>query len=150
MQFRSSIFFLFAILCALIGSVSSSASNSDEELPKLRIGITKKIPAEDCKRKARAGDMVAVHYTGSFLDGNVFDSSVQRGTPLTFPLGKGNVIAGWDQGILGMCIGEQRKLTIPPHLAYGKNGAGSVIPPDATLVFTTELVDILGYKHDEL
>lgn len=105
-------------------------------------GILKKISPEDCTAKARKGDTVSVHYTGKLEDGTVFDSSVERGQPIQFPLGTGRVIPGWDQGILGMCVGEKRKLTIPPHLAYGKQGAGRVIPPDSTLIFTTELVSI--------
>lgn len=112
---------------------------------KLQIGILKK--ADSCTRKAKAGDTVSVHYVGKLQDGTVFDSSLDRGQPITFPLGVGRVIQGWDQGILGMCIGEKRKLTIPSHLAYGKQGAGK-IPPDATLVFTTELVDIEGVEKD--
>lgn len=115
-----------------------------DELPKLRIGILKRIPAAECTRTARNGDTVAVHYTGKLEDGTVFDSSVDRGTPIEFPLGVGRVIPGWDQGILGMCVGEKRRLTIPPHLGYGSSGAGNAIPPDATLVFTTELVSING------
>lgn len=112
---------------------------------KLQIGVLRK--ADSCTRKAKAGDTVSVHYVGKLQDGTIFDSSLERGTPITFPLGVGRVIQGWDQGILGMCVGEKRKLTIPSHLAYGKQGAGK-IPPDATLVFTTELMDIEGAKHD--
>lgn len=130
------------VLLALVLAVSVLAA--DKDLPKLRIGITKKVPAEDCPRKARMGDTVSVHYTGKLEDGSVFDSSYKRDMPIEFPLGVGRVIQGWDQGVLGMCIGEKRKLTIPSHLGYGKQGAGSVIPPDATLYFTTELVAING------
>lgn len=80
----------------------------------------------------------------------MFDSSLKPGrTPLEFGLGLGQVIKGWDRGLLGMCIGEKRKLTIPPHLAYGSGGAGSAIPPDSTLVFTTELIGIKGYDPEE-
>lgn len=94
---------------------------------------------------------MSVHYTGSLKsDGTVFDSSLSRGEPITFPLGTGRVIKGWDQGILGMCIGEKRKLTIPPELGYGSRGAGGVIPPNADLVFTVELVDIAHETRDEL
>ena len=114
-------------------------------------GILKKIPAEQCKRKARAGDYIKVDYTGSLLDGTVFDSSLRPGrTPLEFGLGLGQVIPGWDRGLIGMCIGEKRKLTIPSHLAYGSAGAGASIPPDATLVFTTELIGIQGYEPEEV
>lgn len=91
-----------------------------------------------------------MHYTGSLSsDGSVFDSSLQR-EPISFELGVGRVIKGWDQGVLGMCVGERRKLTIPSHLGYGKRGAGGVIPPDAELTFTVELVGIAGEPKDEL
>lgn len=134
---------LVVLLCVLASIVFAA-----EDLPKLRIGITKKVPEEKCTRKARSGDTVQVHYEGRLEDGTQFDSSYDRGQPLEFPLGVGRVIQGWDQGVLGMCIGEKRKLTIPPHLGYGKRGAGAVIPPDATLIFKTELVAINGDTGD--
>jgi FK506-binding protein 2 len=137
------LFQLFALVLAIVGLAFA------EELPKLKIGVLHKVPPAECTRKARNGDTVSVHYTGKLEDGTVFDSSVERGTPIDFPLGVGRVIQGWDQGILGMCIGEKRKLTIPPHLGYGSSGAGNVIPPDATLVFTTELISINGQTEFE-
>ena len=92
--------------------------------------------------QAATGRVVSVHYTGRLKDGKVFDSSVTRGDPITFPLGKGNVIKGWDEGIALMKVGGKAQLIIPPGLAYGESGAGGVIPPNATLVFDVELVDV--------
>lgn len=92
--------------------------------------------------QAEAGKTVSVHYTGKFQDGKVFDSSVSRGEPITFQLGKGKVIKGWDEGIALMKVGGKAQLIIPPQLGYGERGAGGVIPPNATLVFDVELVDV--------
>ncbi len=90
---------------------------------------------------ADTGNTVSVHYTGTLLDGTKFDSSV-GGQPFSFTLGEGRVIAGWEQGVLGMQKGEKIKLTIAPELGYGATGAGGVIPPNATLIFEVELLEI--------
>jgi peptidyl-prolyl cis-trans isomerase A (cyclophilin A) len=92
--------------------------------------------------QAEAGKTVSVHYTGYFQVGKVFDSSISRGEPISFQLGKGKVIKGWDEGIALMKVGGKAQLVIPPDLAYGERGAGGVIPPNATLVFDVELVDV--------
>jgi FKBP-type peptidyl-prolyl cis-trans isomerase FkpA len=91
--------------------------------------------------EAKSGDTVDIHYTGSFPEGEVFDSSKGR-SPLTFRLGSGGVIQGFDMAVMGMKVGGKRRATIPPEYGYGSRGAGGVIPPNATLVFEVELIRI--------
>ncbi|MEZ4211917.1 MAG: FKBP-type peptidyl-prolyl cis-trans isomerase [Nitrospira sp.] len=93
-------------------------------------------------REAVAGNHATVHYTGWLTNGTKFDSSVDRRDPFSFPIGSGKVIKGWDEGVAGMKVGGKRKLTIPPQLGYGARGAGGVIPPNATLVFEVELLEV--------
>ncbi len=107
------------------------------EVPKVKIEDTQ--PGTGAA--AKDGDQITVNYTGKLQDGTVFDSSVGK-TPFQFTLGAGQVIPGWDQGLLGMKVGGKRTLTIPPSLAYGEQGAGGVIPPNATLIFDVELISI--------
>ena len=100
------------------------------------------IEQEGSGDSAEVGMSVSVHYTGRLEDGTEFDSSIPRGQPFTFTLGAGQVIKGWDLGVEGMKIGEKRNLVIPPHLGYGIRGAGATIPPNATLIFDIELLEL--------
>lgn len=109
---------------------------------KTQSGLEYEQLAEGAGDVAKVGDTVEVHYTGWLTDGTQFDSSVDRGQPFSFTLGQRRVIAGWEEGLEGMNIGGKRKLTIPPQLGYGSQGAGGVIPPDAVLVFEVELLGI--------
>lgn len=109
------------------------------EASKLKIGVKKRV--ENCTEKSRKGDLLSMHYTGTLTDGTEFDSSIPRGDPFKFKLGSGQVIKGWDQGLLGMCKGEKRRLVIPPELGYGSRDMGK-IPSDSTLIFEVELLDI--------
>ncbi|GAA6082409.1 peptidyl-prolyl cis-trans isomerase FKBP10 [Tachysurus ichikawai] len=96
-----------------------------------------------CGREVQVGDYVRYHYNGSFPDGRIFDSSEHKGMPLVVPVGlDSKVIPGLDRGVVGMCVNERRKITIPPHLGYGISGAGTMIPSDATLVFDVLLLDV--------
>ena len=104
---------------------------------------------------ASIGNRVSVHYEGMLANGDVFDASRPRGKPFSFEIGAGQVIGGWEQGVPGMKVGEIRKLTIPPKLGYGARGAGNVIPPNATLIFKIELLDVsepitLGQANPEM
>ena len=106
-------------------------------------GMKIEIVKEGTGEGAKAGDLVTVNYTGTLLDGTKFDSSLNPGrTPFEFTLGQNRVIQGWELGVLGMKVGEKRKLTIPPELAYGPQGAGGIIGPNATLNFEIDLLKI--------
>merc|ERR1712142_882040 len=105
-----------------IRAVSLVASAEKSKVTKLQIGVKKRV--ENCEMKSRKGDKLSMHYTGTLhSDGSQFDSSYDRGDPLSFTLGAGQVIKGWDQGLLAMCVGEKRKLVIPADLGYGDSGA---------------------------
>ena len=113
-----------------------------ETLPVFPEGLKVEDLITGTGEEATNGDLVTAHYLGTLQDGTKFDSSYDRGQPFQFLLGAGQVIQGWDLGVLGMKVGGKRKLTISPDLAYGSTGAGNKIPPNATLFFEIELVDI--------
>jgi len=127
-----SFFVLLAILTLFSGNLAFSSEN------ELKITIEQNGSGDS----AETGMSVSVHYTGKLEDGTVFDSSIPRGQPFTFTLGAGQVIKGWDLGVEGMKLGEKRSLVIPPHLGYGIRGAGATIPPNATLIFDIELLEV--------
>ena len=156
-------------------TVHCNNNNNDKKVTKLQIGIKKRV--DDCQRRASKGDILHIHYRvnlfvirkwkkknfnhplfhsfiHSFTQGTLhstgaeFDSSYKRGTPLKFTLGAGQVIAGWDQGMLGICVGEKRKLVIPSDLAYGSTGSPPTIPPDSPLIFEVECIQIENRKSD--
>ncbi|KAI1111018.1 hypothetical protein F5Y14DRAFT_426829 [Nemania sp. NC0429] len=134
---------MYRLLCSLtlLASAAVGALAAD-----LKIDVT--LPVE-CDRKTKKGDAIEVHYRGTLAsNGNKFDASYDRGTPFGFQLGAGRVIKGWDEGLLDMCIGEKRTLTIPPELGYGNRGMGP-IPAGSTLVFETELIGIQGVPKPE-
>jgi FKBP-type peptidyl-prolyl cis-trans isomerase FkpA len=133
---------------------SAAATGAADEI-EITPGLTMKKLNNGYGRAAVAGDLASVHYTGWLYDPNAadgrgkkFDSSVDRGQPFQFPLGAGRVIRGWDEGVVGMLIGEKRELRIAPELGYGARGAGSAIPPGATLLFEVELLGLRG-PNDE-
>ncbi|WP_308992623.1 peptidylprolyl isomerase [Mariniflexile litorale] len=122
---------------------------SEAALDKLATGFSKtesglryQIIQKGTGVKAEKGKNVSVHYKGQLADGTVFDSSYKRNEPIDFPLGVGQVISGWDEGIQLLNVGDKARFVIPSHLGYGSRGAGGVIPPDATLIFDVELMNV--------
>lgn len=130
--YQIALFSIFLVSCIL-------ADDKEDKKKKLQIGIKKRV---QCTMKSKKGDVLKMHYTGRLENGDQFDSSLDRKEPFSFTLGAGQVIKGWDQGLLGMCEGEKRKLVIPPDMGYGERGAPPKIPPSSVLVFEVELLKI--------
>lgn len=149
---KKSIIILIVLLVVVIAAViyflipkqqmqqqnNQPAASTNSGIQGLKIETLKEGTGEAAKK----GDTVSVHYTGTLLDGTKFDSSVDRGQPFSFTLGQNRVIQGWELGVLGMKVGEKRKLTIAPELGYGAQSVGGVIPANSTLVFDVELLGI--------
>jgi FKBP-type peptidyl-prolyl cis-trans isomerase FkpA len=136
--------FLVSLVVATTLACSSPAPQSSQPAKEITMPDGLKITDDQVGTgtEAQAGKTVSVHYTGWLLDGTKFDSSKDRNQPFSFPLGRGQVIKGWDEGVAGMKVGGKRTLVIPPDLGYGARGAGGVIPPNATLKFEVELLDV--------
>jgi peptidylprolyl isomerase len=143
---RAGAFIALAIIVAGAGLAASAASVRAQPVTTTSSGLGIIDTKVGTGPSPKPGQTVVVHYTGWLYEngkrGKKFDSSVDRGQPFEFPLGKGQVIAGWDQGVATMKVGGKRTLIIPPSLGYGANGAGGVIPPNATLIFDVELLRI--------
>jgi FKBP-type peptidyl-prolyl cis-trans isomerase FkpA len=147
---KSSKALLLALLVAAYGCGPKAENTESSSMGQSNITeLVKQDDAAGSGNEAVAGRQVSVHYTGWLYDqskgdhkGTKFDSSRDRNEPFAFRLGAGQVIQGWDQGVAGMKVGGKRTLTIPPQLGYGAQGAGGVIPPNATLLFEVELLDV--------
>ena len=137
--------FVYKTIVFTILLISSSCSNNGS-VKKMENGLLIEDLIVGDGAEAKDYNKVVVNYTGKLEDGSVFDSSLNPGrSPFTFTLGAGSVIKGWDQGLKNMKVGGKRKLTIPPDLAYGANGAGNAVPPNATLIFEVELLEVEVY-----
>ena len=133
-----------AVLAA--GACTKKQDAASSAAPQASTAAATELKIEDVKvgtgAEAVVGKLVSVHYTGTLTDGKKFDSSVDKGEPFRFPLGAGQVILGWEKGILGMKVGGKRKLTIPPSLGYAEREIAGLVPPNSTLLFDVELVAV--------
>lgn len=124
------------------GGAKMAATDANAKINVTESGLKYVELKEGTGASPKSGQMVVVHYTGTLTDGKKFDSSVDRGQPFAFKIGVGQVIKGWDEGVMSMKIGGKRKLMIPANLGYGARGAGDVIPPNAELIFDVELLEV--------
>jgi len=159
MQNSKNFIFIIAIAVVIVGAIglfglnktdSSKQANVSETLENSNMKQEAGLTIEEIEigngPEVKCGNIVTAHYTGRLEDGTQFDSSFDRGTPFQFRICQGQVIPGWDQGLLGMKVGEKRKLTVPPELAYGENEIGP-IPPNSTLIFDIELVNVEEFEE---
>jgi FKBP-type peptidyl-prolyl cis-trans isomerase FkpA len=143
MLFRSLLMLLlFVAACSAPPAATQNQTSATAKEVTMNDGLKYTDEQVGTGAEATAGKTAIVHYTGWLMDGTKFDSSVDRNQPFSFPLGGGQVIKGWDEGVQGMKVGGKRTLIIPPTLGYGPRGAGGVIPPNATLKFQVELLDV--------
>lgn len=135
---------IFAVSLPVMAKTKANTKKAEKK--KASSIVVKELKKEDIKvgdgTEAVSGKVVSVHYSGFLTDGKKFDSSLDRGRPFSFILGRGQVIKGWDEGVVGMKVGGKRKLTIPANMAYGERGVPPVIPPNAPLVFDVELLEV--------
>ena len=131
----------FKSLAAVLFTLAAVSAEVKETESGLKVEYISK--PDTCDKVASNGDMLSMHYVGTLESGAKFDSSYDRSEPFKFQIGVGQVIQGWEEGVLGMCVGEKRKLIVPPDLGYGDQGAGDIIPGGATLYFEVELIEIL-------
>jgi len=124
----------------IVASLLVALALAEPELKPSGLKVDYVSVPDPCDRKALKGQMLTMHYTGTLEDGTKFDSSHDRNEPFKFQIGVGQVIQGWEEGVLGMCVGEKRRLIVPPELGYGEQGAGDIIPGGATLYFDIELL----------
>jgi len=133
---------LFACTSTKAPRVTYPGEMTDSEIVKTRSGLAYIDIVRGSGLSPQPGNRVTVHYSGYLIDGKKFDSSIDRSEPFTFTIGYGQVIKGWDEGVVAMRVGGKRKLIIPPELGYGQEGLGGVIPPNAELIFDIELLDV--------